>query len=116
MINDQIKEIALANGFKLKEQLDGSMDLNPYVYEFSRALIAEYLNTHDIFELNKTKAIKGGEAECISGSKNGIALYQNFKQDENILYVMQGDELLFEVEGKRVENHEYVLVDYEVTS
>lgn len=31
--NDQIKEIALANGFKLKEQPSGEMDLNPYVYD-----------------------------------------------------------------------------------
>lgn len=67
-----------------------------------------------MIELGETKVIKGGEAECISGSKNGIALYQNFKQDENILYVMQGDELLFEVEAKRIEDGEYILVDYEV--
>ena len=39
MTNDQIKELALANGFKLKEQPDGEMDLNPYVYDFARALI-----------------------------------------------------------------------------
>ena len=41
MTNDQIKEIALANGFKLKEQPSGEMDLNPYVYDFARALIDE---------------------------------------------------------------------------
>ena len=39
MTNDQIKELALAYGFKLKEQSDGTMDLNPYVYDFARALI-----------------------------------------------------------------------------
>lgn len=39
MTNDQIKEIALANGFKLKDQPSGEMDLNPYVYEFARAII-----------------------------------------------------------------------------
>lgn len=38
-----IKELALANGFKLKEQPDGSMELNPYVYEFAQALIAHAL-------------------------------------------------------------------------
>lgn len=42
MTNEQIKQIALANGFKLKEQPDGNMDLNPCVYDFARALIAEY--------------------------------------------------------------------------
>lgn len=41
MTNDQIKEIALANGFKLKEQPSGEMELNPYVYDFARALIDE---------------------------------------------------------------------------
>ena len=41
MTNDQIKEIALKSGFKLKEQSDGSMDLNPYVYDFARSLIQE---------------------------------------------------------------------------
>lgn len=32
------KELALKHGFKLKEQSDGEMDLNPYVYEFAEAL------------------------------------------------------------------------------
>lgn len=42
MLNKEtIKQIALENGFKLKEQPDGSMDLNPYVYEFANA-IAEH--------------------------------------------------------------------------
>lgn len=41
MNNEQIKKIALDNGFKLKEQPDGSIDLNPYVYEFSRKLMVE---------------------------------------------------------------------------
>lgn len=38
-----VKELALANGFKLKEQADGSMDLNPYVYQFAAALIQHSL-------------------------------------------------------------------------
>lgn len=33
-----IKNLALANGFKLKEQIDGEMDLNPYVYAFANAI------------------------------------------------------------------------------
>ena len=31
MTNEQIKEIALKSRFKLKEQPNGEMDLNPYV-------------------------------------------------------------------------------------
>ena len=34
----KIKELALANGFKLKEQADGGVDLNAYVYEFANAI------------------------------------------------------------------------------
>lgn len=36
----QIREIALANGFKLKKQMpSGEEDLNPYVYEFAYELL-----------------------------------------------------------------------------
>lgn len=41
MNKHQVKELALANGFKLKEQPDGTLDLNPYVYQFAAALAAE---------------------------------------------------------------------------
>ena len=34
----RIKAIALSSGFKLKEQPNGEMDLNPYVYEFAKLL------------------------------------------------------------------------------
>ena len=34
----KVKELALANGFKLKEQSDGNMDLNAYVYDFANAI------------------------------------------------------------------------------
>ena len=41
MNKQQVKELALANGFKLKRQPDLEMDLNPYVYEFADALLAK---------------------------------------------------------------------------
>ena len=34
----KIKELALANGFLLKEQASGNMDLHSYVYEFANAI------------------------------------------------------------------------------
>ena len=40
MTNEDIKKIALENGFKLKVQEDGSEDLNEYVYKFARILAA----------------------------------------------------------------------------
>ena len=42
-MKEQIKELALRTGFKLKEQPDGSMDLNPYVYDFAQTLLANVL-------------------------------------------------------------------------
>ena len=36
---DDIRSTALANGFKLKEQPNGEVDLNPYVYEFAKELM-----------------------------------------------------------------------------
>ena len=37
----KIKELALANGFKLKEQASGNLDLNAYVYDFANAIERE---------------------------------------------------------------------------
>ena len=41
MYKQYIKQVALECGFKLKEQPDGSMDLNPYVYTFADKLIKQ---------------------------------------------------------------------------
>ena len=38
MEKSRIKAMALSSGFKLKEQPNGEMDLNPYVYEFAKLL------------------------------------------------------------------------------
>ena len=38
MAIQRIKELALANGFSLKPQASGNMDLNTYVYEFANAI------------------------------------------------------------------------------
>lgn len=38
MNNDEIKSIALENGFTLRAQPDDSIDLNPYVYHFAKAM------------------------------------------------------------------------------
>ena len=38
MNEQKVKQLALANGFKLKEQANGNMDLNAYVYDFANAI------------------------------------------------------------------------------
>lgn len=46
MTDSQIEQIALANGFALKTQADGAMALNPYVFNFARALIEAAQPSH----------------------------------------------------------------------
>ena len=41
MNKQYIKELALECGFKLKEQPNGELDLNPYVYTFADKLIKQ---------------------------------------------------------------------------
>lgn len=50
LTREEIKRIALANGFKLKKQPDGSLDLNPYVYECAEALLATKKFTSNLEE------------------------------------------------------------------
>lgn len=42
LTKEQIKEIVLENGFKLKEQPDSTLDLNPYVYTAIEKVIEAY--------------------------------------------------------------------------
>jgi hypothetical protein len=51
MNNQMIQQIALASGFKLKEQQDGTMDLNPYVYDFAREVAAMAIISLDVTDL-----------------------------------------------------------------
>lgn len=38
---EKVKKLALENGFKLKEQASGNLDLNSYVYDFAEALLKD---------------------------------------------------------------------------
>ena len=45
MNKQDVKKLALECGFKLKEQPDGSMDLNLYVYKFAEELVLKLGNS-----------------------------------------------------------------------
>ena len=47
MTNEQIKELALAHGFKLKEQPNGEMDLSPYVFNAIRACQPQWISVDE---------------------------------------------------------------------
>lgn len=56
---EKIRELALANGFSLKEQASGNMDLHSYVYEFANALLKEATpEGFVLLPIEPTKAIK----------------------------------------------------------
>ena len=66
----KIKELALANGFKLKEQASGNLDLNAYVYDFANAIeqaakaqaVPEWISVED-----KLPTENGNYLVCIDG-------------------------------------------------
>lgn len=65
MNKQDIKALYLAHGFKEKRQPDGSMDLNPYVYEAAQALIA------------RVTAIMGHPVgEAVIGPQNGAPAHK----------------------------------------
>lgn len=67
----RIKRLALDAGFSVKQQPDGSMDLNPYVYKFAAAL---------------TEAVKA-DAEWDQGEKRMEQIGQNGNEGIGYLWV-----------------------------
>lgn len=55
MTIEQIKELALECGFKLEEQPNGEMDLNPYVYDFAQTLLQEHATNYVLSSLRDKK-------------------------------------------------------------
>lgn len=83
----KIKELALVNGFKLKEQADGSMDLNAYVYDFANA-IEQAAKAHE------AEKLKG----CVVVPKDKIEVWwQDAEEPEN--FATQLKDLHFIADG-----------------
>ena len=64
MDKNKIKKLALENGFKLKEQADGSIDLNPYVYDFVSSLFTDAAR-HNTAMVRKLGSSKWGSGHVI---------------------------------------------------
>ena len=62
MTPEQITALALANGFKLKTQPDGTKALNPYVLDFARALLENTTAAKDMHA--KRHADGRGRVQC----------------------------------------------------
>lgn len=72
MNKNKIKELALATGFKLKPQPDGSEDLNPYVYEFAKLLLDEKrkIGLAELLDKTETAVIADIKAERVRQLKD----------------------------------------------
>ncbi|SDZ96214.1 hypothetical protein [Marinobacterium iners] len=80
MKREQIKELAIANGFSLKPQPDGTNDLNPYVYEFAQALVEPLRR-----ELDHQKLIHVGFTNNtqIEGAKQIVGSFYPSTENDN---------------------------------
>jgi hypothetical protein len=78
----QITALALANGFKLKTQPDGSESLNPYVFDFAKALIA----AHDALQAGPAPA-----AWFVSGPKLHRMVYSRSEIEPAVSAMVDSD-------------------------
>ena len=86
----KIKELALANGFSLKEQASGNMDLHSYVYEFANA-VEQAVKSQAVLEWIETaiQPPEEGQKVIISGIYGvGIAEFSYLYKDEFVMYDM----------------------------
>lgn len=84
----KIKELALANGFSLKEQASGNMDLHSYVYEFANA-IEQAAKAQAVPEWIEAaiQPPEEGQKVIISGIYGvGIAEFSYLYKDEFVMY------------------------------
>lgn len=90
-----IEKMALENGFKLKQQPNGKMALNPYVFDFAEKLLAK--KQAQIDELKQFKSMNHHLAEINSDLDRSVSIMK--------------DEII-ELKQKlaRYENPDYVLV------
>lgn len=116
----EIKEIALANGFSLKEQASGNMDLHSYVYEFANAIeqvakaqaVPEQILKNDCM-IGQTWFMKGTPVSALVKYAEGIykaeVIAQNskieFGTDDNKHWWAHDVPFYGEVQMDRIEEH-----------
>jgi regulator of replication initiation timing len=99
MNREQIKAMALASGFKLKPQPDGTEDLNPYVYEFAAAL-TEYMQQQNDYlsALASGQPLYGLEEKIADLMQRNKALREERDQLKAVLQDVNTSDYRFSVE------------------
>ena len=86
MERNKIRELALANGFSLKEQASGNMDLHSYVYEFANALLKEATPEGFVLELEKGRFVQYELIDLLTRSLNSSKV---LKTNTNWVHVVR---------------------------
>lgn len=94
LTKEKIKEIALASGFKLKEQAGGSLDLNQYVYVFANEISKLQDKSQDTDltceNLDKQDSCSSKQDEVESANQYDLALDDAVNEHkENLTKVLQ---------------------------
>lgn len=91
MNNERIKDIALANGFKLKEQPNGEIDLNPYVYEFAKKLVAQVWREYEPYAAKDEQTIAALQNRVYEQANEILRLKTNVSNAIDCLSEAQDD-------------------------
>lgn len=88
----KIKELALENGFKLKEQESGGMDLHSYVYGFAQVVYAEAQKVVMPKWISVEDQLPDFQQEVLIFSDNqiGISEYLPLSENDSGISFMEG--------------------------
>lgn len=119
----KIKDLALSNGFQLKEQASGNMDLHSYVYEFAEAVEKEAMSQAVLQNdcmIGQTWFMKGTPVSALIKHAENVyqaeAVAQNskieFGTDDNEHWFAHDVPFYGQVQIDRIE--EYGLVEWDI--
>ena len=95
MNKERIKKMALASGFKLKEQPNGEMDLNPYVYRFAdmveSAISHKYESERKYRWIRAKVRLPSESGKYLVHYGDGHVVLENFMAGANMFYACHSD-------------------------
>lgn len=95
MHKERIKKMALGSGFKLKEQPNGEMDLNPYVYKFvdmiESAISHEYESERKDKWISTKDRLPSESGKYLVCYGDGHVTLEGFMAGVNMFYACHSD-------------------------
>ena len=97
MSKQTVKDLALKNGFKLKQQPNGELELNPYVYDFADELVKDQQQT---IESLKAQLAQYQSDDYVLVPKKELSIWY-FNEAEGY-WLEEADNFLCEIEPGQV--------------